>query len=197
MSAAQMMESDEAFARRLQAQEMGIQGLEQTPLMLERLATTTNNNNNNNNNNRNRNPTVINARLNELSSARATVCAILTVNTPQIIATMVVLALHWNDPLICDVAHAERWKWWAAISALRMMGYSAVVVFIHMFKVWLDEHPNESALVTNTKNMIDAFGLIWFITGNMWLFADDDLGCRYVFHLLHTKSCCTIHRGLH
>ena len=31
------IESDEAFARRLQAQEMGMQGLEQTPLMLDRL----------------------------------------------------------------------------------------------------------------------------------------------------------------
>jgi len=157
------------FARRLQAQEMGLQGFEQTPLMLERLvrptvrpprgvpcrsasrarltpvlahvlpivqATPGNNAPHNNNGNRgNRNPTVINARLNELSSARATVCAILTVNTPQIMATLVVLVLHWNDPLICDEAHAQRWKWWSLVSALRMLSYSTVVVFSHFFKV--------------------------------------------------------------
>jgi hypothetical protein len=129
--------------------------------------------------NRNRNPTVINARLNELSSARATVCAILTVNTPQIIAAFIVLSIHWNDPIICDTIHTTRWKWWALTSALRMLAYSQIVLFSHVFKPWLDEHPNENAIVTNMKNIIDAFGLIWFITGNMWLFGDDDVGCRH------------------
>ena len=100
--------------------------------------------------------------------------------------------MHWNDPLICDVVHAERWKWWAAISAMRMLAYSAVVSFHHMFKTWLDDHPNEAALTTNMKNMIDAFGLIWFITGNMWLFADDDMGCRHPERSPVYKLCMSL-----
>jgi E3 ubiquitin-protein ligase RNF38/44 len=56
----------------------------------------------------------------------------------------------------------------------------------------LDERPNESALVTNLKNMIDAFGLIWFITGNMWLFADDDLGCRHPERSPVYKLCMSL-----
>jgi anti-sigma-K factor RskA len=66
-------ESDEEFARRLQAQELGLRSLpadynQQTPLIRGNTE----------------NPTVINARLNELSSARATVAAIFIVHFPQV-----------------------------------------------------------------------------------------------------------------
>ena len=30
------------------------------------------------------------------------------------------------------------------------------------------------------KNIVDAMGLVWFVVGNMWLFADDDAqGCEH------------------
>lgn len=66
-------ESDEALARRLQAQELGLRTLppdfnSQAPLIQGN----------------NENPTVINARLNELSSARATVAALFIVHFPQV-----------------------------------------------------------------------------------------------------------------
>jgi hypothetical protein len=64
------MESDEAFARRLQEQELGYrpQPNTNTPLIREHVD----------------NPTVINARLNELASARITVAIILVVHLPQV-----------------------------------------------------------------------------------------------------------------
>jgi hypothetical protein len=67
------IESDEAFARQLQAQEMGMRSVprdfnQRTPLIRDQ----------------NENPTVINARLNEISSARATVIAIFLVHFPQV-----------------------------------------------------------------------------------------------------------------
>lgn len=67
------LDADEEFARQLQAQEMGLRSLPQdhnqrTPLIRER----------------DDNPTVLNARLNELSSARATVLAIFIVHFPQV-----------------------------------------------------------------------------------------------------------------
>jgi E3 ubiquitin-protein ligase RNF38/44 len=108
------------------------------------------------------------------------VCAILTVNTPQIIAAVVVLSIHWNDPDICDSGHTRRWKFWAAISAYRMLIYSILVLFSHAFKPWLDVRPRYQNFVNSSKNMADAFGLIWFIVGNMWLFGDDgQLGCHH------------------
>lgn len=63
------IEADELFARRLQAQELGIRSVptSETPLMEE-----------------NRNPTVINARFNEISSSRATVIAISALHIPQV-----------------------------------------------------------------------------------------------------------------
>ncbi len=69
------MESDEALARRLQAQEMGLRQNgtpdAQTPLM---------------NDGRRNNPTVINSRLNELASARMSVYVICGINIPQVIS---------------------------------------------------------------------------------------------------------------
>jgi hypothetical protein len=69
------LESDEAFARRLQAQEMGIRPPDaQTPLMHDgqQQARPT------------QNPTVLNSRLNELASARISVYFITAVNVPQV-----------------------------------------------------------------------------------------------------------------
>ena len=71
------LESDEAFARQLQAQELGLRSLPenynaQTPLIREN----------------NENPTLINARLSELSSARVTVAAIFVVHFPQVCAVV-------------------------------------------------------------------------------------------------------------
>lgn len=180
MAAAGANESDEAFARRLQAQEMGlIGGLDaQTPLMLQHNARVMGGRGANQGGAVvHRNPTVINARLNELSSARATVCAILTVNTPQILATAIVLTAHWDDPLVCDEAHTMRWKYWSLFSAVRMFLYSSIVVLMHIFKSWLDERPRWLQHALSCRNIIDALGLIWFVVGNMWLFGDDENKC--------------------
>lgn len=83
------MESDEAFARRLQAQEMGIRlpPDAQTPLI--------------NAGEPHENPTVLNARLNELAGTRLTVYAICFFYTPQIIAAIVILPMHWGDEMYC------------------------------------------------------------------------------------------------
>lgn len=129
--------------------------------------------------NQNRNNAGNNPRLDDLSTARATVCAILTVYSPQIIAAVIILTMHWDDPNICDRGHTVRWKYWAAMSTIRMFWYTFIVLVNHVFKPWLDTRPNEQAFMTHTSHLVDAFGLIWFIVGNMWLFGDDELGCRH------------------
>lgn len=161
-----MLESDEAFARRLQEQELGntTHG-DQTPLI--------------NNNDNQRNPTVLNARLSEVASSRVTLCAIFTINLPQVIATIVVLSQHWSSPIVCDLDHARRWKWWAIFSALRMSAYSSVVLYMHVFRERFQARPDFHMKAVNLRNSIDAFGLIWFVVGNMWLFGDDDLSCKH------------------
>lgn len=87
--------------------------------------------------------------------------------------------MHWDDPNVCDKDHTIRWKYWAAMSAFRMFWYSFIVFINHFLKSWLEARPNEQAIMINIKNLVDAFGLIWFIVGNMWLFGDDELGCRH------------------
>ena len=104
-------ESDEQFARRLQAQEMGINLNLNMPLGLGRREDRADSNTpliNSLSNaanltiirDGNNNPTVINARLNELATSRATLFAILIVNLPQVIATIIILSYHWNDTTV-------------------------------------------------------------------------------------------------
>ena len=80
------LESDEAFARRLQAQEMGIRPPDsQTPLMHDGQQT------------RPENPTVLNSRLNELASARMSVYFITVVNVPQVIFDNVISSFYFSN----------------------------------------------------------------------------------------------------
>lgn len=82
------IESDELFARRLQAQELGIRShpTSETPLMEE-----------------NRNPTVINARFNEISSSRATVIAISSLHIPQVIVYVLCFIVIFAPDYCCRV----------------------------------------------------------------------------------------------
>ena len=90
MTSTVQIESDEEMARRLQEQELE---LGRSHLEYNHLRINSNNSNNNNTeqerlNRRNinrDNPTVINSRLNELSSARVTVIAIFIIHFPQVI----------------------------------------------------------------------------------------------------------------
>ncbi len=102
------------------------------------------------------------------------------VNLPQIIAAVVVLSDHWDDAQVCDLIHTNKWKWWAIVSALRMTAYMVVVIYIHIHKTSvIPENQNQIAIqkAESFKNSVDAFGLIWFIVGNMWLFGDDNHNC--------------------
>lgn len=155
------IESDEAFARQLQAQEMGIRAPPdiQTPLMIDH----------------NRNPTVINARLSDVHTARISMGIIVAYNTPQILATLIVLSMYWNDSRVCDDDHRARWKYWALLSAIRMLIYTLILVFIHTYHQWLEDRPMQMMRATNIRNIVDAIGIIWFVIGNMWLFGDDGM----------------------
>lgn len=162
------LESDEELARRLQAQELEFGNSrydyhQERPLIR---------------NNR-ENPTVINARLNELSSARATVFAIFIMNFPQVVAAIFILSLHWNDDSPCDTLHHSRWNWWTFLSAIRMGIYTSIVCIMHIFQSWLESRPSCVVHLTNLRNIVDAVGLVWFVVGNMWIFGDDTTTCHH------------------
>lgn len=121
-----------------------------------------------------------NNRSNDYTTSRATVLAIMTVNIPQILAAIIVLSIHWRDPvLVCDSDHETKWRVWSSFAATRMSVYSFIVMFMYIFKSLFDDRPRLAAQITSFRNMIDALGLIWFVVGNMWLFGDDDNTCRH------------------
>jgi hypothetical protein len=168
-------ESDEEFARRLQAREMGINlnislsGNSSSPRREDRADSNTplidafgNNIVINRIHGSPNNPTIINARLNELATSRATVIILLVVNIPQIIATIIVLYYNWNDDTVCDQENRNKWKLWSLISALRMLLYSITVVCMHFTRTWLETN-GYLLKITQFRNGIDAAGLIWYL----------------------------------
>mmetsp|Transcript_17415 Transcript_17415/g.29197 ORF Transcript_17415/g.29197 Transcript_17415/m.29197 type:complete len:372 (+) Transcript_17415:178-1293(+) len=178
MAALSQLEADEAFARELQAQENGHGGrfIQMGPVRIQQSpyrAPPSANDQEEGADDTTQNPTVLNTRLNQLSTARATVVAIVVMHAPQIIATIAVLSHYWGDTDPCDALHRNRWKWWALINAVRMFMYTYTVCYMHIFKDWLREHHAALHRVTNIRNITDATGLIWFVVGNMWIFGDN------------------------
>lgn len=156
------VESDEAYARQLQAQEMGIRVADtNTPLIRQD----------------NENPTVINARLNELSSARIALGAIVLMNFPQVLAACIILFIHWDDASPCDNPRRDRWKWWSMVSAIRMSLFTITILSIHLMRTQRFDMPRVLANLTSSKNLLDILGLIWFVVGNMWVFGDNTGHC--------------------
>lgn len=165
-------ESDEAYALRLQEAELGVprrplppQPGPLTPLMAEYDGP------------QQRNPTVFNARLSELYAARATVLAVVMTNLPQVVATLIVLAAHWNDPDVCNSDFTNKWKAWSLTSSVRMLLYTLVIVYLHVYRSWLEGRPQALQQTLASRNFLDAIGLVWFVVGNLWLFGDDAEFC--------------------
>ena len=136
-------ETDEAFARRLYEQELGgfnTSATREQAINRNQIAPTALNGT--------QNPTVINARYTEVSNSRGNVIAVLIVNLPQILASIIVLSIHWWDKPVCDEAHEMKWKIWGSISAIRMALYSLIIVVMFGYKTYFDERPRQLIQIT-------------------------------------------------
>jgi E3 ubiquitin-protein ligase RNF38/44 len=47
------------------------------------------------------------------------------------------------------------------------------------YRVWLQEHREYTERLKNFRNALEAFGLVWFVVGNIWLFGDDSDICHH------------------
>lgn len=117
------------------------------------------------------NPTVLNARLNELAGARLSVYLILAVNTPQIIAALILLPVFWDEPAYCSADSSARWRWWVFLSAVRLIIFTGSVAALYIFRDMLVTRPGLTRRLTAARNVSDAVGLVWFVVGNMWFFS--------------------------
>ncbi len=93
---------------------------------------------------------------------------VLVVSIPQILASAFILPSNWGNPiLVCDADRELRWRIWSLISAFRVLIFALLVVMIDLLKAWLAMRPRYLSFVLNLKNMVDSFGLLWFIVGKM------------------------------
>ena len=72
---------------------------------------------------------------------------------------------------VCSGADHARWRWWAAISAVRMC-FATVVVLKRRRLELASDMPRRARLARITslntmRNALDAVNLIWFVIGNM------------------------------
>ena len=116
------------------------------------------------------------ARLNELYTRRLELCVIVTVNTPQIIAALIILTHTWpgTEQTQCGKDYINRWNIWAGVSTLRMFLYSILILYMMFRKEWLQARPRILRNMTTTKNLLDILQLVWFVVGNMWLFGGNE-----------------------
>ncbi|RYY83619.1 hypothetical protein EON63_10830 [archaeon] len=135
------------------------------------------------------NPTVINARMNEIASSWTTVVIITIANVPQILAGMIVLYLYWDLDHACDLEHVNKWKIWSVLCIVRMAIYTVLIAYIQQYRAYLQDNPERYQKLVSLRNTIEAFALIWFVVGNMWLFGDDDDTCIHP-HDSHIYNLC-------
>lgn len=102
-----------------------------------------------------------------------TVGIISVVNLPQVLATIIVLSMHWHTDHACNRQHMFRWKLWAVVAAFRMLAYTGVVFYMQLYRTQLQERPEIWQKWRSVGNTLDGCGLIWFVLGNLWLFGDD------------------------
>ena len=93
-----------------------------------------------------------------------------------VIAAAVILSLYWNKETQCPVDTRNRWNWWIATAAVRMLLYTAIVLFIQQYEDWLNQPDNATIMrrMTYFRNITDALGIAWFLVGNIWVFGGDD-----------------------
>jgi len=117
----------------------------------------------------------------EVRSASFALCIVLLVNIPQIIAAIVILSKYWYDDT-CVATETAKWKTYALIAAMRMFLYVSSVSALYYLN---GRGPNVSVsgslmrFLSHARNGLDAFGLIWFVVGNMWLFGGDVEVCPH------------------
>ena len=95
---------------------------------------------------------------------------------PQIIAAMIIVPLKWSEDLYCG-ERSIKWRVWALMSAVRMLLYCSVVVYIRAHTERLRRHDRlQLEKLISTRNIVDALGIVWFVVGNIWVFAQDENG---------------------
>lgn len=67
----------------------------------------------------------------------------------------------------------------SCICQLRMFTFMCLAYFCDYYRTYLVEHREYNDRMRSIRNTIEAFGLVWFVVGNMWLFGDDNNICHH------------------
>mmetsp|Transcript_4149 Transcript_4149/g.6331 ORF Transcript_4149/g.6331 Transcript_4149/m.6331 type:complete len:322 (-) Transcript_4149:265-1230(-) len=93
---------------------------------------------------------------------------------PQILAGIVILFISWNDQTNCASEYIVQWKVWSIIQLVLITLHTVMRIV-----GWRAEEARGtlSHALNTVKNALEALGLIWFVTGNLWLFGGQTESC--------------------
>lgn len=132
---------------------------------------------------------VLNDGLRDMQSTRFALSALAVLTIPQVVAAATVLSLFWDDSSVCDANHRLKWKVWAIVAAVRMTLHLFATVLSTTLAPYLDRSSRLMTWLVNSRNGLEAAGLVWFLVGNMWLFASETDG-----HACHHAGQSPIYR---
>ena len=129
--------------------------------------------------------------LREVSSNRFATYATIALHVPLFLGTVVVLGMEWNlakrydtddfdetygkQALNCDdlKERAKEWRLWAVVTCIRLV-LATAVQWRRYVLVDIEQLPetNEAVkAINNKRNMLEAAAIVWFVIGNLWIFA--------------------------
>mgnify|MGYP003385424577 CR=1 FL=1 len=156
-------ESDEEFARRLQALENG-GVLENVPSGQEIVLTSPNDDV----------PQIEGApiperiRPNQLSP-RTIISVAIFLFWPQILSALIILPPHWDDKAPCGDDSRNVWKLWVVIQTVRIFFLCNFTIWIHSMPSFFEQRPLLKARVGRAIWLCEVFGFFWLAIGNIWL----------------------------
>jgi hypothetical protein len=117
--------------------------------------------------------------------ALCTLLAVTIVSLPQILIAAVILSNHWDDEEVCDVVHRHKWRMWALLWATRLILHLIVLTLLTWRSDWQGDVNSRFMRSLHTfRSYLDLGGMVWFLTGTMWIFGED----RETKNLCHHPS---------
>lgn len=118
----------------------------------------------------------------ELSTSRVALNGFLLISIPQVIATVVVLSLYWNEsPVagICRPVSLIKWRVWSLVGGVRLILHLGAILSVMFAARSLDRNSRHFVRLQTMRSLLDVFGMVWFLVGNLWLFGAEAKECHH------------------
>jgi len=118
----------------------------------------------------------------ELSTSQVALNGFLLLSIPQLIATVAVLSLYWHESPVsgsCSPITLLKWRVWSLVGGIRLVLHLGAILSVMSAARSLDRNSRLYARLQTMRTLLDIFGMIWFLVGNLWLFGAEAKECHH------------------